>query len=106
MAREDFCICCGEEINRWGGTTTHFCIGCHGIQRDEAKRAIQVVSDAKRRGDIPKADTLTCVDCGAPASVYDHRDYSKPMAIKPVCRACNVFRGPALSSVYRPKAEA
>ena len=26
---------------------------------------------------------------------YDHRDYSKPLEVDPVCRRCNQMRGPA-----------
>lgn len=34
-----------------------------------------------------------CVDCGKQAECYDHRDYSKPMIVDPVCRPCNNSRG-------------
>jgi len=39
--------------------------------------------------------SIECVDCGAPATCYDHRDYSKPLDVEPVCWKCNAQRGPA-----------
>ena len=46
-------------------------------------------------GELLPATAFKCVDCERPATVYDHRDYSKPLAVEPVCRSCNVMRGPA-----------
>lgn len=46
------------------------------------------------RGDIPHPYTLLCVDCRRPARGYDHRDYTKPLDVVPVCTRCNVLRGP------------
>ena len=39
--------------------------------------------------------TQKCVDCGAPAEMYDHRSLSKPEDVEPVCRRHNILRGPA-----------
>lgn len=36
-----------------------------------------------------------CVDCGAAATEYDHRDYCLPIAVEPTCRSCNSRRGRA-----------
>ena len=42
---------------------------------------------------------VLCVDCGTQrASVYDHRDYSKPIDVVAVCARCNLKRGPAIIS--------
>jgi len=62
-------------------------------------KAVNAVALAKRRGDLPHlTDGKTaCVDCGNPASVYDHRDYLKPLEVDPVCRVCNSKRGPAMN---------
>lgn len=38
---------------------------------------------------------ITCADCSARATEYDHRDYSKPKEVTPVCHRCNVIRGEA-----------
>lgn len=40
--------------------------------------------------------TINCVDCGAPAVCYDHRSYSKPLDVQPVCKSCNKRRGHAV----------
>jgi len=48
---------------------------------------------AVKKGVLPHPRTLACLDCGNPAECYDHRDYNKPLAVDPVCRRCNNFRG-------------
>jgi len=35
------------------------------------------------------ANRAYCVDCGANAVCYDHRDWQKPLEVVPVCRSCN-----------------
>lgn len=72
------------------------------ISRVETKpyKAHQYVKQAVRDGYLPRPTTLLCLDCGAPAQVYDHRDYNKPLDVEPVCHACNVKRGPALPFVH------
>jgi hypothetical protein len=45
---------------------------------------------------MPPATGQDCVDCGAPAVFYDHRDYDKPFDVVPVCRSCNIRRGTAM----------
>lgn len=69
-------------------------------QRHLARKAVQskaacAVSKAVRAGELPRPSELLCMDCGRPASQYDHRDYTKPLHVQPVCRSCNVMRGPA-----------
>jgi hypothetical protein len=59
--------------------------------------AHRAVADAKRHGLLPILDgTVACVDCGAPALEYDHRDYGKPFDVEPVCISCNRRRGTAI----------
>lgn len=58
--------------------------------------AISAVAKAVAKGLLPRASQFACLDCGKPASQYDHRDYTKPLDVQPVCRSCNVIRGPAL----------
>lgn len=53
-----------------------------------------MVAKAVRQGILPHPSTLKCSDCGIQASEYDHRDYSQPLQVAPVCRGCNVRRGP------------
>jgi len=65
--------------------------------RSEATNAVHL---AIRLGELPKLDgTVACVDCGAPARDYDHRDYNRPLDVEPVCRGCNVKRGSAVPHV-------
>lgn len=65
-----------------------------------AFKSHKYVSFAIRDGYLPRPTTLICLDCGAPAQVYDHRDYNRPLDVEPVCHACNVRRGPALPFVH------
>jgi len=58
-------------------------------------RAYNMVSVAVRKGDLPHISTQKCVDCGAKAQHYDHRDYSKPLDVEPTCQKCNIKRGKA-----------
>ena len=45
--------------------------------------------------DLKSGKTVRCIDCGKRASMYDHRDYTKPLEVEPVCRGCNKNRGSA-----------
>lgn len=55
---------------------------------------------AIRAGYLAKPETLACSDCGKPATGYDHRDYNRPLDVEPVCRSCNVKRGPAKPFIH------
>lgn len=58
--------------------------------------AMACVVKAKAAGVLPPLDgSIACVDCGAPAKHYDHRDYSRPLDVEPCCHSCNLRRGPA-----------
>lgn len=62
-----------------------------------SKRATAQVKKAIKQGLIPAISNDTkCVDCGNPARDYEHRYYTRPLDVDPVCRACNQRRGPAL----------
>ena len=80
----------------------------HGMRMEIRSRYItggayagNEVAKAKRRGEIPSAADFDCVDCGSPASVYDHRDYNRPLDIQPVCRSCNKKRGKAIPKIWK-----
>jgi hypothetical protein len=64
-----------------------------------AKRAHWIVSAAVLNGHLPnlRDEIVDCVDCGEQATCYDHRDYSKPLDVQPVCHSCNKRRGPGLN---------
>ena len=60
----------------------------------------RIVKIAVMSGILPKLDgSIDCVDCGEPATGYDHRDYMKPLDVDPVCSKCNVRRGAALNNI-------
>ncbi len=63
--------------------------------RAASTAAVSAVAKAVRKGDLRPASAFACADCGGAASQYDHRDYTKPLQVVPVCRSCNVMRGPA-----------
>src|SRR5882757_3040768 len=60
--------------------------------------AYSAVARAKKNGVLPLlSDGKTpCADCNKPALAYDHRDYSKPLDVVPVCLPCNTRRGQGL----------
>ena len=58
-------------------------------------RAIGAVQRAKMLGLLPALSECVCIDCGDAAQVYEHRDYSKPLEVDPVCQRCNIARGRA-----------
>lgn len=94
------CETCGCDISK-RHHIARFCFPC-AKQRQRAPDltlAHSAVAGAIRRGEIAHPKTLSCTDCGMPARDYDHRDYSKPLDVDPVCRSCNKLRGPGLRSL-------
>jgi len=114
------CPRCAKPMHKWGRT----CIDCYRAAHNMAERkphlspkelrqqylarkerrrqidarrakAAQAVSKAVRQGALRPARELTCVDCGVQAFCYDHRDYSKPLDVDPVCKRCDCLRGAA-----------
>lgn len=64
-------------------------------RRSLRARAWNALNGLIYKGGWPKASTKLCVDCGAQAQVWDHRDYHKPFDVEAVCKSCNAKRGPA-----------
>ena|SRR3990172_8003554 len=61
-----------------------------------------LVRRAVKKGILPKLDgTIKCVDCGGIAKHYDHRDYSRPLDVNPVCPKCNSNRGPGKANPFK-----
>lgn len=61
------------------------------------RRASSLVAEAIKKGVIKPIDKeVKCIDCGNQAIGYDHRDYTKPLEIEPVCKRCNRIRPRAL----------
>lgn len=93
------CRQCGGAIAEGRHWLTRYCSLCN-IARDKEPfrlRAHAEVQRAIRRGDLPQLGRrdhgIECVDCGKLAYGYDHRDYTKPLAVEPVCQSCNKLRG-------------
>ncbi len=96
------CVTCGDVFTQQAyGAGVSRCPSCgaawehfkkYGSGRYEAN--LKMVS-AIRRGTLKPATEFACVDCARAAQCYDHRDYSKPLEVAPVCFSCNVLRGPA-----------
>lgn len=61
------------------------------------RKAIQAVNHAIKNGILPHPSSLNCADCSKPATGYDHRDYTKPLEVAPVCHSCNSERGHAIN---------
>lgn len=61
--------------------------------------ALRAVKSAIKHGRLAPPTDFACVDCGKPATAYEHRDYNKPLEVEPVCRPCNARRGYAIPKV-------
>ena len=87
-------LCGGSRYSRW-----HTCEPCAKVWHGLRQRAMIAVRCARLRGDLKNPKELACEDCAGPATEYDHRDYSKPLDVAPVCRTCNQKRGHALPAL-------
>lgn len=99
------CFLCGAVEMTKGGCSRFRCSGCKdagifgrldGFGALGKERAGREVREAIRSGVLAHASAMRCVDCGAQAVEYDHRDYNRPLLVEPVCRPCNLVRGPAI----------
>ena len=59
------------------------------------RKASCLVQAAISKNILPSPYLQTCVDCGGPAQTYDHRFYTRPLEVEPVCNSCNRLRGHA-----------
>jgi hypothetical protein len=93
------CAACGQMRDHLGPGNSM----CHSCRNKQYRLlgsisgpAHRKVQKAIRAGSLAKLDgSVQCVDCGASAAIYDHREYARPLDVDPVCRRCNVRRGPA-----------
>lgn len=72
-----------------------YCPACRAEMHYVRMDATREVQHAVRLGRLLRADQCRCVDCDGWAEVWDHRDYSKPLQVEPVCQSCNMRRGAA-----------
>lgn len=101
------CARCGAVNEITGGTANYHCPACRvaaGMRNLQAPKylAHQAVAKARKQGLLADPRTLRCEDCAAPAIEYDHRDYAQPLVVSPVCRSCNLRRGPAVGRSIEP----
>lgn len=84
---------CGKSADR-DSRNAKYCMKC--IRKAEKIRAVGhiAVRNAILAGRLPPISTQYCVDCGAFAKCYEHRDYSAPLSVDPTCLSCNRRRGP------------
>ena len=88
------CVMCKtKEVRAYN---TAFCSGCMHIAERVKNKVYALVKSAVYKNKLPSPYSLKCVDCGADATIYDHRDYSKPLEVEAVCHSCNIIRGPAI----------
>lgn len=101
------CHICGELEAVTGGTSRFVCSGCkhhrlnYGPHVSQSilngrESAVSAVAQAIRTGELSHPSNHLCADCGTQATEYDHRDYNRPLEVDPVCRRCNLNRGPAI----------
>lgn len=99
LSRFKCCECGKVELVR-GGSQHFRCHECKTIVFSRRSlgdaSASNMVGKAVRNGILRPATDFCCADCGKPATEYDHRDYNEPLRVEPVCRSCNLLRGPAI----------
>ncbi len=88
------CIYCGTEFERHRNAM-RICGPCDEQRMAARTRAYLAVRKEIREGRLPHPKTLYCVDCGAFATLYEHRDLNDPLRVDPCCARCNQKRGPA-----------
>lgn len=100
------CSHCGVGEFVLGGSRHFLCTQCKAdgvfpskIRTSDKDFAGQRVAAAIKKGELRRPNEFDCVDCGKPAQQYDHRDYNFPLKVEPVCRSCNLKRGPAIPRV-------
>lgn len=91
------CPSCGVErfSHKYERVKGSRCAPCSIRAHFAQARAASAVSAAIHRGELRPAIEFACVDCGVLAQEYDHRDYTQPLKVDPVCTRCNSLRGPA-----------
>jgi hypothetical protein len=92
--RKQTCVGCGEATIK-APSMRIYCAACTPKVRyiqDEVKRKMLAAR-------VPEVGGW-CADCGAKATMRDHRYYSSPLHVDMVCSGCNVKRGPARDISY------
>jgi hypothetical protein len=94
--RWTLCVDCLQMFKKRPGSTDKInCVMCESLRDDARRAALKKVHAEVKAGRLPHPTTLKCVDCGDHAMGYEHRSYSKPLEVEPICHSCNSLRGPA-----------
>ena len=89
------CHCCGGSTTGRNSPESRYCYPCCLFVGTSIHAPTQRATRAAvNAGVLPHPSTLTCEDCGGPAVLYDHRDYTQPLQVAAVCHGCNLKRGP------------
>jgi hypothetical protein len=86
-------ICSGVSIRFLGAQLCHPCADAHTRRRN---KALSIVNNARLSGKLADPKSFKCADCSDQAYIWEHRDYSKPLDVQPVCYKCNRRRGLAI----------
>jgi len=95
------CESCSADVS-FRHHLARFCLDCADSRRarrtyspplNDNQKARVVTNYAVKVGFLPPPTDYFCMDCGADAECYDHRDYKKPLEVDPVCLRCNSRRG-------------
>lgn len=101
------CSLCSRREAAAGGQSGFICLVCKAAGKYPSSSsaawellggagAMAAVAKAVKAGALPEVSSRQCDDCGKPATLYEHRNYNKPLDVVPVCRSCNSKRGPAI----------
>lgn len=91
-----YCALCDNEIPSYRKATPYCSRVCASAISTARVGIGNKIARLVRSGEFLPASSRACVDCGAPARHYEHREYLKPLSVEPVCQPCNRRRGAAL----------
>ena len=74
------------------------------VSQEQKDRASSAVSNATASGKLPRANALSCQECGDPAEQYHHPSYesNKWLDVVPLCRPCHARLHRSLDSYNKP----
>ena len=92
------CVCCDVQLPDYRQRKRkYYCDRCAKYVLVIQQRAMREVAAAVRRGELLHVREHICLECNIWTAVhYEHRHYSKPLEVTPLCQGCNNKRGPAL----------
>ena len=89
-------VCDSMFVRKRDRSHSEYCsITCASAVSGARSKILNAIRARVVRGDLERPTTLLCADCGKQAREYDHRNYLRPFEVVPVCRSCNLKRGPA-----------